>query len=102
MLLVTGPNTGGKTVTENTRTAGADGTIGSAEFRRLMARGFRSSKTVFADIGDEQSVKQVSSTFSHITNLASMDHDLVVPGLVLLDEVGSSTGPIEAVRLAWR
>jgi DNA mismatch repair protein MutS2 len=55
---------------------------------------------MFADIGDEQSIEASLSTFSgHVTNLAAMDHHLAVPALVLLDEVGSGTDPVEGGAL---
>jgi DNA mismatch repair protein MutS2 len=55
---------------------------------------------MFADIGDEQSIEANLSTFSaHIANIASMDRGLVTPALVLLDEVGSGTDPIEGGAL---
>src|SRR5205809_907974 len=57
-------------------------------------------RSLFADIGDEQSIDASLSTFSgHIMNIASMDRSLVTPALVLLDEVGSGTDPIEGGAL---
>ena len=57
-------------------------------------------KSVFADIGDEQSIAASLSTFGwHITNVASMDRDLRLPALVLLDEIGAGTDPVEGGAL---
>ena len=57
-------------------------------------------ESVFADIGDEQSIAASLSTFGwHITNVASMDRDLRLPALVLLDEIGAGTDPVEGGAL---